>query len=129
MERKSLFSLHARVESFAQAFNGLKLFFRLEHNAWIHLIITCMVTTFALLLEFDYQEWFWLILVIVGVFSAEILNSAIEKLADIVEPEYDPKIKVVKDMAAAAVLMVSIGAAAIGLLLFVPKLFERFCSL
>lgn len=70
----------------------------------------------------DY-EWVAILSVISAVFVAEILNSAIEKLADVVSPEYHPKIKVVKDLAAAAVLVAAFLAVAVGAIVFIPKLF------
>jgi undecaprenol kinase len=55
------------------------------------------------------------------VIVAEMLNTAIEKLTDMVSPEINPKAKVVKDLAAGSVLMASITAAVIGLIVFLPK--------
>ena len=56
------------------------------------------------------------------VLSAEMLNTAIEKLCDLVQPEVHPQIKIIKDLAAAAVLWLSIGSAIAGLVIFLPKI-------
>ena len=55
-------------------------------------------------------------------FCGEILNSAIEDLSDVVCPERDDRIKKVKDLSAAAVLVTAITALAIGLIVFIPKI-------
>ncbi len=70
----------------------------------------------GLLLRIDRGEWLWLVLAIGWVWTAEAFNTAIERLADRVIAERDPQIGVVKDLAAAGVLISAIGAAVIGLL-------------
>jgi diacylglycerol kinase len=59
---------------------------------------------------------------IAGVFATEILNTCIENLADAITTDYHPLIKKAKDLAAAAVLVVSVGALVTGLVVFIPKL-------
>lgn len=56
------------------------------------------------------------------VFSCEILNTAIEKIADFVSPEWRNEIKIIKDLAAAAVLVSAIAAFIVGLIIFIPKI-------
>ena len=68
-------------------------------------------------------EWLILVLTIFLVFSMEAMNSALEKLADRVSPEYSPLIRDAKDLAAGAVLLVAIGAVIVGLIIFIPYLF------
>ncbi|RZL39835.1 MAG: diacylglycerol kinase family protein, partial [Pedobacter sp.] len=68
-------------------------------------------------------EWIAIISAIAIVFAAEIFNSAIEKLADVVTSEINPQIKIVKDLAAAGVLVTAILAVLIGAIIFLPKLF------
>jgi diacylglycerol kinase len=60
------------------------------------------------------------------VFITEMLNTALEFLSDFVSPDIHPQIKKVKDVAAAAVLIASIGAAVIGLMIFLPKIINLF---
>ena len=69
-------------------------------------------------------EWAILVLAIVGVWSAEALNTAIEFLADAVSQDHHPLIGQAKDIAAGAVLVVALGAAAVGLVVLGPHLLE-----
>ncbi len=60
------------------------------------------------------------------VFAAETVNTAIEKLCDKLQPQQDPAIKTIKDLAAASVLFVVIGAISAGLIIFLPKFISYF---
>ena len=71
-------------------------------------------------------EWVALILCIGFVFALEIINSAIENLADFVEPNRHEAIKKIKDLAAASVLVGSITTASVGLIVFIPKILNAF---
>ncbi|WP_316761467.1 diacylglycerol kinase family protein [Pedobacter aquatilis] len=117
------FSIIARVKSFKHAFNGLKLFFTNEHNGWVHLLAAVLAIALSLYLNLSVLEWIAIISAIAIVFAAEIFNSAIEKLADVVTSEINPQIKIVKDLAAAGVLVTAILAVLIGAIIFLPKLF------
>jgi diacylglycerol kinase (ATP) len=117
------FSIIDRIKSFKYAFNGLKLFFIYDHNGRIHLFAGMVAIGLSFYLKISGLEWIAILSVISAVFVAEILNSALEKLADVVSPDYHPKIKVVKDLAAAAVLVAAFLAVAVGFIVFIPKLF------
>lgn len=117
------FSSKDRVKSFGYAFNGLKLFFYKEHNARIHALAAIFATSISFWLKISPIEWVAIIGVITLVFIAEIFNSSIEKLADVVSPEINPKIKTVKDLAAGAVLLTAIFAVIVAIIIFYPKLF------
>ncbi|WP_421943434.1 diacylglycerol kinase family protein [Pedobacter sp.] len=117
------FSLKDRIKSFGYAFNGLKLFFYTEHNARIHLLAAILALGFSFWLKISPSEWIAIIGVIFLVFIAEIFNSSIEKLADVVSPEINPKIKIVKDLAAGAVLLTALFAVIVGVIIFYPRLF------
>lgn len=81
-----------------------------------------LVIFFSFLLQISTLEWLIVIFCIGLVLTAEIFNSAIEVLTDIVSPESNPRAGLVKDMAAGAVLIAAITSAIIGLIIFVPKL-------
>lgn len=81
-----------------------------------------LVIFFSFLLQISNLEWLIVIFCIGLVLTAEIFNSAIEVLTDIVSPESNPRAGLVKDMAAGAVLIAAITSAIIGLIIFVPKL-------
>ena len=126
MKKQEKFSIAARLKSFTYAFNGLKLLFQEEHNSWIHLFATVCTIAMGIWLKISLLEWVAVAFAIGLVFSGEIFNSAIEDLSDVVCPELDDRIKKVKDLAAAAVLVNAITAATIGLLVFVPKIIHLF---
>jgi len=116
------FSLQARYNSFGYAFKGLKLLFSSEHNARIHLLITAFTIAACVFLKPTQLELIAVIFCIGLVFITELINTAIEKMADFVEPEHDERIGPIKDLAAAAVLVAALVSVAVGLLVFVPKL-------
>lgn len=91
-----------------------------EHNLWIHLVVTVIVLFNGLWFKISRADWVIVLLCIGGVIAAELFNSAIEALADKVEPERDPVIRRVKDMSAGAVLVMAITAAVVGTLVFLP---------
>ena len=123
---KEKFSFRKRWKSFGYAFSGLKVLFAEEHNSRIHLVAAVMAIALGWMLKLSVMEWVVLSLVIGAVFTAELFNSAIEKLADFVSPQKHDKIKKVKDMAAAAVLVCAITAVAVACFIFLPKIWELF---
>ena len=126
MKKQEKVSIAKRLKSFTYAFHGLKVLFQEEHNSWIHLFVTVCVIIAGVLLKLSVLEWVAVAFAVGLVFSGEIFNSAIEDLSDVVCPERDERIKKVKDLAAAAVLVNAITAAVIGLLVFVPKIIQLF---
>ena len=120
---KKHFSVKERLTSFTYAWAGIKQAFATEHNTWIHLSLTIMAVIGAVILKINKMEWMALIIVIAMVWMAELFNTAMEKAMDFISIEKHPQIKLVKDMAAAAVLVAAVAAIIIGLLIFIPKLF------
>ncbi len=120
----SRFSLAARVESFRHAIRGFLDLLRAQHNARIHLVATLLVVALAGWLKLGRADWIALLLAVGLVWIAEALNTALEYLADAAVPEHHPLIGKAKDAAAAGVLLASLIAALIGLLVFLPPLFE-----
>ena len=117
------FSIGDRILSFGFALQGLITFFKTQHNAWIHLLASVVVITMGFVLNVDRAEWCLLIIAIGFVFVAEMINTAIEFLTDLVSPQFHPTAKKVKDVAAGAVLIAALSAVAIGLIVFLPKIF------
>ena len=115
------FSIPARIRSFKYAFRGLWWLIREEHNSWIHLAFIVILIPSGILLRLSPIEWTLITICIGLVLALELVNSAIERLADKVSPERDPDIGKIKDIAAAAVLISAIAAAIIGLIILVPK--------
>ncbi len=116
-------SLRKRADSFRFAFQGLKDLIRTQPNARIHLLAAVVATGAGLFFRISPPEWVAVILCIAVVFAAEAVNTALEYLTDLVSPDYHPLAGKTKDAAAAAVLILAIGAAAVGLVVFLPKIF------
>jgi diacylglycerol kinase (ATP) len=115
------FSIPARLRSFRFAFRGVWWLIREEHNSWIHLAVVAVLIPVCFLLGLSAIEW-TVIAVCTGlVLALELVNSAIERLADKISPEQDPDIGKIKDIAAAAVLVAAIASAVSGLIILVPK--------
>lgn len=118
------FSISKRLKSFVFAFNGLKILMKEEHNSRIHFVISVLVIVASVLFGLNTYEWIAIIFSIGLVFTAEIINTAIENIADFLTTEHNQKIKIIKDLSAAAVLISAFTAFAIGLIVFLPKIFE-----
>lgn len=109
--------------AFRYALNGLLLFFRKDTNGKIELIIALVVIAAGFALRITAMEWIILLICISIVLAIEMLNSALENLCDLVEPNQHPVIKKVKDISAGAVLFASVISAVVGTIIFLPKLF------
>jgi len=118
----SHFSLTDRLKSFRYAFTGVTHLIRHEHNAWIHLIATLVTLSAGFYFELERIDWALVVLAISLVWLGEGLNTAVELLANAITTEQHPLIGHAKDVAAGAVLISALGAAVIGLLVFLPKL-------
>ena len=116
------FSLKSRFGSFKFAFDGLLFLLKNEHNSRIHLLAAIAVIILGIIVKLNQIEWALMTIVIGLVFLAELLNSAIETLADLINPEWNELIKRAKDYSAAAVLISAIMAMIAGGLIFIPKL-------
>ena len=112
--------------SFKYAFEGIKSSIETERNMKIHITIAILVIIFGFLLKISKIEWFICIILISAVISAELFNTVLEVIVDMIMPEKNDNAKRAKDIAAGAVLVMAIGSAIIGLMIFVPKLVELF---
>lgn len=122
-DNKKQFSVKDRLKSFTYAFNGLKILFRAEHNARIHLVIAILACLMGWFLQISAFEWLVILLLIGIVFALEIVNSCIEYICDFISPQIDERIKRIKDLASAAVLISAIIAVICGLIIFLPKIY------
>lgn len=120
------FSITKRFKSFGYAFNGLKILFKEEHNARIHLLATIIVIGLAWFFKISSLEWIAILFAVGFVIVTEILNTAIENVSDFISPEKHDAIKKIKDLSAGAVLISSIIALVIGVIVFIPKCLNLF---
>lgn len=110
------------INSFKYALQGFVQAFKSEKNMKIHTIITMLVIIVAIILKISFIEWLICIVLISMVIAAELFNTAIETTVDLAMPEKNEKAKIAKDVSASAVLILAIGAAIIGLIIFLPKI-------
>lgn len=109
------------VESFSNAVNGLMEIFYQERNMRIHLIISISVLVLLFFLNLNYLELIIILICIGLVFALESVNTAIELISDKISNSYDEQIKVIKDVAASAVLIVSILSIIIAYIIITKK--------
>jgi len=112
-----------RIKSIGYALRGALLLIRTESSIKLQVFIALLVTAAGFYYELSATEWILQILAIALVLGIEGLNTAVEKMSDFVQPEYDKKIGFIKDISAGAVMLVSIAASIIGLIIYLPKIF------
>lgn len=115
-----------RWKAFGYARKGLILFFKTEKSAWIHLATTILVISASFLFQLSLTEWIAIVFAIGFVIVTEILNTSIEELVDMVQPDYHPMAGRVKDFGAAAVYISVITSLIIAGIVFTPKIIELF---
>lgn len=108
--------------SFGFAWSGLKYVFKTETNFRIHLILTLMTIGMGVGLHISTMEWLVILICFAIVLFAELINTALEKLCDIVQAAQHPGIKLVKDISAGAVLITAVISAVIGCVIFLPRI-------
>ncbi|MCM8824071.1 MAG: diacylglycerol kinase family protein [Candidatus Omnitrophica bacterium] len=109
-------------ESFLGSLKGLMVVIKTERNAKIIFAIGVIVILVGLILKVSLQEFIVIIILTIGVFICEVFNTLIENILDIIQPQNDHKVKILKDIASGAVLISSIGAAIVGIIIFAPKI-------
>jgi undecaprenol kinase len=110
------------LQSFIYAWGGIKTSFKSEANFKIHMVAAIVAIALGILLNLSNTEWCAIIFCIAFVLSMEMMNTAIEKLCDVVHKDTHPVIKMVKDIAAGAVLVAAVSSLIIGAIIFLPKI-------
>ena len=110
------------INSFKYAIEGFISSFKTERNMKIHILAMILVVILGMYLKLSLIEWCFIVMSIALVIGSELFNTAIETIVDMVSPEKNPKAKLAKDISAAAVLAFAIGAAIVGIIIFVPKI-------
>ena len=110
----------SRLRSFAYALRGIAVLLTTQPNARIHAAATIAVCIAGFYFGLNMAEWCWIVLAMMAVWSAEAFNTALEFLADAVNPDFHPLVGKAKDVAAGAVLIAAVGAVVIGVLVFGP---------
>ena len=120
------YDIKKQLYVFGYAGKGIQCCIGKEQNLSFHLIAAIIVVIAGFILSITKIEWTIVILCIGVVIAAELFNTAIERLVDLVSPQQHPIAGKVKDIAAGAVLVCAVTAAIIGLIIFVPYLTRFF---
>ncbi len=115
--------LKSRLNSFGYAINGLKTALKDQPNLLIHCLIGSAAIAMGAFFDIDKTEWLVLFLTIGIVLTVELTNTAIEEVVNSFTDKVHPAAKKAKDVAAAAVLVSSLSAVAVGILIFLPYLY------
>lgn len=112
------------LRSWSYSFDGLKYAYRYEQSMLIHVFVTIAVIVVNLLLKVSLIHWLISILAIGMVLAAELINTAIEAVVDMVTLEIHPLAKIAKDCGSAATFVLSAMAAVIGCFIYIPYIIE-----
>lgn len=110
-----------RIKSIGFALKGAFKLITTEHSVMVQFTIAILLVIAGFVFEISREEWMMQILAFGLVLGIESLNTAVEKIADFIHPEFHNKIGFIKDIAAGAVLFAAFAAIAVGLLIYVPK--------
>lgn len=108
--------------SFGHALSGVWHVLRTQRNARRQLVVAVAVVVVGVILRIDRRDWALLAVSIGAVLAAETINTILEAVVDLISPEYHESAKIAKDVAAGAVLILSLSAAVVGLLILGPPL-------
>ncbi|NLA33581.1 MAG: diacylglycerol kinase [Tenericutes bacterium] len=121
---KKEFGIKRFFKSFKYSIEGLDYAYKNEQSMFIHFIAILLVTLTGFFLKINTIEWLFCICMFGIIMGAELLNTAIEAVVDMVMPDIHPLAKIAKDTASAAVFVLSIMTAIVGLIIFLPKIFN-----
>jgi diacylglycerol kinase (ATP) len=111
-----------RLKSFLYAIKGLSHALTTQGNFRIHLVAMAAAVILGFYFSISRIEWLFVVVAIGFVLAAELFNTAVEYLVDLVSPEWKEKAGWIKDVAAGAVLIAALVALVIGLIIFLPKI-------
>lgn len=112
------------INSFKYAISGIISSFKTERNMKIHILIMILVIIAGIILKVSALDWIILVIMFALVISAELFNTVIETVVDMITMEKNEKAKIAKDIAAGAVLVLAIGSIIVGLIIFIPKILD-----
>ena len=113
-----------RIKAIFYSLKGAFLLFKTEHSIQAQSFIASLFIIAGFYFEISKSDWLFQILAICLVLTAESLNSAIEKIADFIHPDFNKKIGIIKDMAAGAVSFAVISSLIILLIIYYPYIFN-----
>ncbi len=110
------------INSFKYAISGIGTSFKTERNMKIHIFVMILVIIAGIVFKVSSLDWIILVTMFGLVISAELFNTAIETVVDMITKEKNEKAKIAKDVAAGAVLVLAITSVIVGLIIFIPKI-------
>lgn len=119
-------SLKKLFKSLKDAVEGLGYVFKNEQNFRIQIIVAIITIVLTFYFPLTRPEILLVLSLIFAVLVMETLNTALENLADLLKPRLHHYVKNIKDIMAAAVLLTSLGAAVVGILIFLPHILDLF---
>jgi diacylglycerol kinase (ATP) len=112
-----------RLKGFLYAFKGALLLLRTERSIQVQFFAALVITAAGFYFGISPVEWIAQTLAIGLVMGVEGINTAIEKLSDYIQPNRDPRIGMIKDISAGAVMFAALAAAIVGLIIYIPRIF------
>lgn len=119
-------SIKGIIKSFINAFNGFRVLLRHEYNLYIQIAFALIAVLLGFFFDISPLEWMIQSIAIGLVIFSELMNTAVEKIMDLVHPQYDERVKDIKDMAAASVLFTVAIAITVGVIIYFPIVFGLF---
>ena len=116
-------------KSFKYALEGIYLGLKSDHNLKLHFLVAFIVMVVGYLLKISNVEFMFVMAAITFVIFAELINTAIEELTNLIVQEHRREAKIAKDVSAAAVLFAAVFALVIGIIVFLPKILVLISSL
>ncbi len=116
--------IKGRIKSFKYALVGAYKLITTEHSIMVQFSIGVLVSALGFIFDISKTEWILQTLAIGMVLAIEGLNTAVEKIADFIHPNYHKKIGFIKDIAAGAVTFAAITALITGLIIYIPYFTE-----
>lgn len=119
-----MINIRRLLKSFTYAASGIDHALNNDQNLIVHFIGACVVIILGIILKVNTYEMGLLGLTIVMVIATEMINTAIEKMVDLITKEHRMEAKIAKDVSSGMVLVTAIGAVVIGLIVFVPHILD-----
>ncbi len=118
--------IQKHTTAIGHALNGLAWAIRTQPNYRVHFLASFLAIVGGFIFSLSYYEWLIVLIMIMGGFTIETINTAIEQLGDAIDKNYNETIKIAKDLSAGAMLIYSIGAIVVSCILFLPKIINLF---
>ena len=121
--------IQKHADSIGHAWDGLTWSFKTQSNFKIHFLLIFLSILGGFLFKISYVEWIAVLITTYIGLIIEVINTAIEKMGDAIDLNYNENIKISKDVSAASMLIFSVGAFAVACLIFLPKIFHLLTSI